>query len=201
MDILVEYLGDLVLDAFVVSPRRIRVSIKRETIREVTTKILKLSSHLSTITVVDCKDGIVELHYHFSILKNNLRTLKPLIRDEPTPLLESETLLVTVIAALPPNDLEIESIARIIPGAQFYEREIREMFGIHVRGILSSEFLLLADDFPQNTYPLRTSTSLDDLINEHERARERLQTELEKNRKEKNADYSLMSTDLISTSQ
>ncbi|MFX0114414.1 MAG: hypothetical protein ACFFB3_07690, partial [Candidatus Hodarchaeota archaeon] len=51
--------------------------------------------------------------------------------------------------------------------------EIREMFGLKIHGILSSEYLLLADDFPLDVHPLRKSTSLDAIIEEHRKARMR----------------------------
>lgn len=171
LDNLVEYLGELVQDAFLISPRRMRISVGREAVRDVAKKISELTSLISTITGVDCEDRTIELQYHFVIPKKNLEKLKLESNGDSNLFSELETLIVTMMTALPQNDLEIDSIARIFPGAQFYEREIREMFGIEIRGILSSEYLLLADDFPSDVHPLRKSTSLDAMISEHKKER------------------------------
>jgi Ni,Fe-hydrogenase III component G len=173
LDGFLEYLGEHVQDAFLDSPRKIRVSVRKEAIQDVAKKISRLTAHISTITGVDCEDGVVELHYHFVVPKNNLKSLK--LNQEDHSLLSSgfESALVTIITTLPPENLAIDSIARIYPGAQFYEREIREMFGLEIRGIFSSEYLLLADDFPPDVHPLRKSTSLDAMIDEHKNARMR----------------------------
>ncbi|MFX0116251.1 MAG: NADH-quinone oxidoreductase subunit C, partial [Candidatus Hodarchaeota archaeon] len=119
LDGFVEYLGEHVQDAFLDSPRKIRVSVRKDAIQDVAKKISRLTAHISTITGVDCEDGILELHYHFVIPKNNLKSLK--LDEEDISLLSSEfeSVLVTIIATLPPENLEIDSIARIYPGAQF----------------------------------------------------------------------------------
>ncbi|MHA2499917.1 MAG: NADH-quinone oxidoreductase subunit C [Candidatus Hodarchaeales archaeon] len=171
MNTLVDYLEDLIEDAFLISPRNLRLSVRKENIRDVTQKISRLTSHISTITAVECDDGIIELHYHFSILKSNLKNIAGGQKNETSFFFGSETVLVTINTILSLKKLEIASIAPIFPGAQFYEREIREMFGIKIGGIFSSEKLLLADDFPQDVHPLRKSALLDAMIKEHEKTR------------------------------
>lgn len=148
-----------------------RLSVLKENIRDVAQKIARLTSHISTITAVECDDGIIELHYHFSLPRSNLKNLAGGQKNETSFFFGSETILVTIIAALSLKNLVIASIASIFPGAQFYEREIGEMFGIEIGGIPSSGNLLLADDFPQGVHPLRKSTLLDVMIKEHEKTR------------------------------
>jgi Ni,Fe-hydrogenase III component G len=46
-------------------------------------------------------------------------------------------------------------LSQIIPGAEVFERELREMFGITVLGLPTTEHLYLPDDWPALTYPLR----------------------------------------------
>jgi Ni,Fe-hydrogenase III component G len=173
LDNLVEYLGELIQDAFLISPRKVRISVGREAIQVAAKKISNLTSFISTITGVDCEDRIIELHYHFVIPKKNLAKLKLESSGDSNLFSEPETLIVTMMTVLHRHDLKIDSIARIFPGAQFYEREIQEMFGIKIRGIFSSEYLLLADDFPSDVHPLRKTTSLDAMISEHKKERER----------------------------
>lgn len=160
-----------------------RLSVRKENIRDITKRISHLTSHISTITGVECADGIIELHYHFSILRSNLKNLVKGQKNEISHYPGLETILITVITTLSLKNLEIDSITPIFPGAQFYEREIREMFGIQIEGIYSFEKLLLADDFPQDACPLRKSALLDVMIKEHERARATRWQEQENRRK------------------
>ena len=69
-------------------------------------------SHLVTVTAVDLKESI-ELIYHLSDLKGNIKHVSTRIpRDKP----------------------EIATITTFIPGADFYEREITDLFGISFYG-------------------------------------------------------------------
>ena len=53
------------------------------------------------------------------------------------------------------EDLKIESITDIIPGANWAEREFRDAIGVHPEGHPDPRRLLLADDWPEGVYPLR----------------------------------------------
>lgn len=55
------------------------------------------------------------------------------------------------------HDASVPSICSIIPSATLYERELYEMFGIVVEGTPDTGRLLLPDDWPDHTYPLRKS--------------------------------------------
>jgi len=54
---------------------------------------------------------------------------------------------------------QIDSICSLIPGAEFYEREAREMFGIEFLGLPNPIPLLLPDDW-QGGYPMREKKQL-----------------------------------------
>ncbi|MBG0785898.1 MAG: NADH-quinone oxidoreductase subunit C [Anaerolineaceae bacterium] len=56
---------------------------------------------------------------------------------------------ITFVLTLPADAPEIPSIVTIIPGADFYEREAAEMFGITFTGRESTPHLLLPDDWDQ----------------------------------------------------
>ena len=81
--------------------------------------------HLSTITGIDTGSEI-EVMYHFWN-KTGL-TLRLVLQYE---------------------SLQVYSLTELIPGAQFYEREIAEMFGISITG-LDTTPLLLPDDWDSN---------------------------------------------------
>ncbi len=53
------------------------------------------------------------------------------------------------------DDLSFPAITRDIPAAHWYEREIRDMFGIEPKGHPDPRRLVFHDSFPPNSYPLR----------------------------------------------
>lgn len=56
---------------------------------------------------------------------------------------------------MPRNGAVVSSIADIIPPATFFEREIKEMFGIEVEGLAVTDHLFLPEDWPIGVYPQR----------------------------------------------
>lgn len=81
--------------------------------------------HLSTITCQEWGERFI-LFYHF--WKNKGVSLKILLEKE---------------------NASIESICRLIPGAEFYEREILEMFGVVFEGLPNPAPLLLPDNWKE----------------------------------------------------
>ena len=69
--------------------------------------------------------------------------------------LDREHLYVLLESPISENDLRIESITEVIPGANWAEREFRDAIGVHPEGHPDPRRLLLADDWPEGTYPLR----------------------------------------------
>jgi len=69
--------------------------------------------------------------------------------------LDSEHLYVLLESPVSEKDLRIESITEVIPGANWAEREFRDAIGVHPEGHPDPRRLLLADDWPEDTYPLR----------------------------------------------
>jgi NADH:ubiquinone oxidoreductase subunit C len=66
-------------------------------------------------------------------------------------------LVATLRVSVTYHDARVPSICSIIPSATLYERELHEMFGIIVEGTPDTGRLLLPDDWPDHTYPLRKS--------------------------------------------
>jgi NADH:ubiquinone oxidoreductase subunit C len=93
-------------------------------------KILELGVwHLSTITCL--QDEHFTLLYHFWCFGN-----------------------LTLRIDLAEEDLQVQSICALIPGAEYYEREVREMYGVEFRGLPNPAPLLLPDNW-RGGYPMR----------------------------------------------
>jgi Ni,Fe-hydrogenase III component G len=64
-------------------------------------------------------------------------------------------ILVTVRASVRKETGTIDSIAQIVPGAEFVEKEVSELFGIEFIGHLRRANLVLPDDWPTTKRPMR----------------------------------------------
>jgi NADH-quinone oxidoreductase subunit C len=85
-------------------------------------------------------EGCFEVLYHYSYDQTGcMITVKAFIRDREQP--------------------KIQSIAPFLPGAEWIEREIHDLFGIEFPGHPDMRRLILADDWPDGVYPLRKDTS------------------------------------------
>jgi Ni,Fe-hydrogenase III large subunit/Ni,Fe-hydrogenase III component G len=62
---------------------------------------------------------------------------------------------VVVRALIPPHRPEFPSVTPRVPGAVWYEREVRDMYGLQPVGLPDERRLVLPDDWPDNLYPLR----------------------------------------------
>jgi Ni,Fe-hydrogenase III large subunit/Ni,Fe-hydrogenase III component G len=69
--------------------------------------------------------------------------------------LDREHLYVLLESPVSESDLRIDSITPVVPGADWAEREFRDAVGVHPEGHPDPRRLLLADDWPEGTYPLR----------------------------------------------
>ena len=109
----------------------VEITISKQQILLAVKTILKSGIwHLSTITCQQLEDDFILL-YHF--WKSSGLTLRIRL-EEKNP--------------------QIDSICSLIPGAEYYEREAREMFGIEFPGLPNPIPLLLPDDW-QSGYPMR----------------------------------------------
>ncbi|CEP67556.1 NADH-quinone oxidoreductase, subunit D [Moorella glycerini] len=62
---------------------------------------------------------------------------------------------LTVKALVPSHKPEFPSVTPRVPAAVWYEREVRDMFGLEPVGLPDARRLVLPDDWPDNLYPLR----------------------------------------------
>ena len=81
-------------------------------------------------------DDCFEIIYHYSYDQTGcVINIKAFIHDRQNP--------------------AIESIAGFLPGAEWIEREIRDLLGIDFKNHPNMRRLILADDWPDGVYPLR----------------------------------------------
>ncbi len=66
---------------------------------------------------------------------------------------ESEGEAINLRTRVPKGNPEIETITKIFPGAELYEREVMEMLGVNMRNHPNPKRLFLAKDSPKT--PLR----------------------------------------------
>lgn len=68
---------------------------------------------------------------------------------------DTEKVFLCIQVAVDAADPSIDSITPIIAGANWSERETRDLLGINLRNHPDPRRLVLADDWPQGLYPLR----------------------------------------------
>lgn len=133
-----EKVKDLVKDfsknVEIVGDRRINAVVEKETYRDLVQEIRDNGVyHISTITATDMGEGF-ELIYHFDC---------------------GDGVVLNMRFGLPKEDGRVATITDIFPGAEFYEREIIDMFGIEVEDHPDPRRLYMADNWPEGKYPLR----------------------------------------------
>lgn len=86
-------------------------------------------------TAIDCEQYF-EILYHYSYDQTGcVINVKCFIRDHEHP--------------------QVESIAPVVTGAEWIEREMHDLEGIEFKNHPRMERLILADDWPEGVYPLR----------------------------------------------
>ena len=124
-----------ILDVFDKSRHRVYIDIKPESIVKLAQYIFKdLGARFNTASGVDVRHHM-EILYHFT--------------------LEKIPLLISLRVKLDKSKPEIDSLAPLFEGANWIEREIHEILGIHFKGHPNLRRLLLPDDWPKGVYPLR----------------------------------------------
>jgi Ni,Fe-hydrogenase III component G len=117
------------------SPKRYYILIDKKDILELVKFIFNdLKARFIIQTGRDRSDGI-ELIYHFSF--------------------DRFEKVVSIITLLDREKPETESISHIIKGAQWIERENQDLFGIKFLNHPDPRRFILADDWPEGSYPYR----------------------------------------------
>jgi len=71
---------------------------------------------------------------------------------------DGEKAYMVVRALVPPHKPEFPAVTPKVPAAIWYEREVRDMFGLQPVGLPDERRLVLPDDWPDALYPLRKDT-------------------------------------------
>jgi len=66
-----------------------------------------------------------------------------------------ESAVIALRVRVPRQGATLASLSDVIPSAEVFERELREMFGIEITGLHTTDHLYLPDDWPDGVYPLR----------------------------------------------
>ncbi len=130
-------LGDLLLDVQQCEPRRGIARVDADRVVEVAAKMFAMEGcRLVTCTAVEVRDGVDVLqHWAF----------------EPV----GAVVTLKVLAARPA--MALDSIAGVLAGANWIEREIHDLLGVTFRDHPDMRRLILSDDWPKGLYPLRKS--------------------------------------------
>lgn len=118
------------------SDKRIYASLKQNDLKEAAAILFKdLGLRFITASGQENPDGF-EIIYHFSLdASGEIISLRVVLEDKKEP--------------------KIDSIAMIIIGAEWIEREMWELLGINFIGHPNLKRLLLAEEWPQGEFPLR----------------------------------------------
>ncbi|MDP3142560.1 MAG: NADH-quinone oxidoreductase subunit C [Candidatus Omnitrophota bacterium] len=121
------------------SDRRIYcVADSKDIVAVAKTLFWDLGLRFATATAAQLENGF-EILYHFSFDKTGqLITVRTLLKDKEHP--------------------ETESITPVFKAAEWIEREMHEILGIHFKNHPNLTHLLLVDDWPEGEYPLRKDT-------------------------------------------
>jgi len=118
-------------------PNRMDVKLKSadELVPIVTAMRVKRLGYLSAITGLDPgpETGYLEVLYHFC----------------------AASAVITLRLSVDRSAPAVPTLSLIIPGAEVFERELQEMFGVKVSGLPNVEHLYLPDEWPASAYPLR----------------------------------------------
>lgn len=129
-----ERFGEAIKDAKVCKPRRVRVSMDRESLREVCLFLRDEMGfeHISCISGVDWIE-YMENVYHIVSYQHNC--------------------VIQLNVRIPSEDQMVDTVSDIWKGALFHEREAYDLLGIRFRGHPDLRRILLPKDF--RFHPLR----------------------------------------------
>lgn len=117
---------------------RLFLTVTREGIPQVADYLFNTSMARLIMSVGTDKtpiDGTYEVSYVFALDRDNL--------------------IVSVKEIVDPTDLRVPSLTNLIPGADWHEREVYDLLGIVAEGHPDPRRLVVADDWPEDIFPLR----------------------------------------------
>ncbi|HHS50593.1 MAG TPA: NADH-quinone oxidoreductase subunit C [candidate division Zixibacteria bacterium] len=128
-------LGGMVVSIDQPRPNRIYVLVDQKDFPAAAKVVYEqLGGRLATSTALEVRDA-VELIYHF--------------------MLETEMVLCNLKTLVMKPELKVGSVGAFLPGADWIEREMAEMYGVTFEGHPDPRHLLLPDGWPEGNYPMR----------------------------------------------
>ena len=135
IDLLKEKFSSRIIDFHKKSDKRYYILIDSNDLIETIWYIFHvIKARFLTVTGLDTREGI-EIVYHFS--------------------LDQASVIINIRTIIPLEKPEIESIAGLIKGAAWIEREIQDILGVKFLNHPDPRRFMMADDWPHNVYPLR----------------------------------------------
>lgn len=130
-----EKFSDKIVEVREKSPRRVYVTVRKEDAKDVVKYLFEdLKARFIITSALDTSPGI-EILYHFAF--------------------DALGKVVSVKTLVPMPSPEIETVSLIIPGAEYIEREIFDILGVHFSNHPNLKRFILGDDWPEGEYPYR----------------------------------------------
>jgi Ni,Fe-hydrogenase III large subunit/Ni,Fe-hydrogenase III component G len=130
--------GDAILRSDIIADTRLFAWVKRESLKDVARYVFRdLDARYCVGIGIDDRDvsGGFLVSHDFAF--------------------DTDNILFCLIVPLPADSPVIPSISDIIPAAGWSEREMRDLLGISVEGMINPKRLVLPDGWPENLHPLR----------------------------------------------
>ncbi len=135
LELIKKKLGKNIIEIKQPRKKRVYIEIKREALRPAADFLFNsLKCRFSTASGIDEKD-FFEILYHFSLDPKGLFINLRVKTDKDRP--------------------EVETVADIIKGARWIEREMHELMGVGFKGREDLKNLLLSSDYRGPAHPLR----------------------------------------------
>jgi len=149
VDSLKEKFGQNLLEIKIQKARRIFATVPSSALKDAVSFLKDNFSinHISTISGVDLGKEI-GVYYH--LMGNKVEGY-------------NNEIVFSLKVTTPKSDPKLPTITPIIPGAELYEREIHDMFGVVIEGHPDPRPLVLPDGWPEDVFPLRKEWKVDDI--------------------------------------
>lgn len=149
VDDLKQRFSDKITESLIQRQRRVFVTVDSSSLTEVMKYVAEKGyRHVSTITGLDLGQTLGVI-YHL-IEGNVVLSLKTTVSK---------------------NDPKLPTIVGTVPGAELYEREIHDMFGIVFEGHPDLSPLILPEKWPSGLYPLRKEWKVETIKTELDKAK------------------------------
>jgi len=149
VDDLKQRFSDKITESLIQRQRRVFVTVGSSSLTEVMKYVAEKGyRHVSTITGLDLGQTLGVI-YHL-IEGNVVLSLKTTVSK---------------------NDPKLPTIVGVVPGAELYEREIHDMFGIVFEGHPDLSPLILPEKWPSGLYPLRKEWKVETIKTELDKAK------------------------------